>query len=69
LYASFPNFSTCEFLKKEKKIQEAYEMLKGQGVIQADPVHVGEAVFAASLPPRQADLSREEQDRLQKLLR
>jgi hypothetical protein len=58
-----------DFKPQEKKIQEAYEMLKGQGVIQADPVHVGGAVFAASLPPRQADLSREEQDRLQKLLR
>lgn len=54
---------------QEKKIQEAYEMLKSQGVIQSDPVHVGDAVFAAALPPRQADLSREESERLQKLLR
>ncbi|XP_023323999.1 ADP-ribosylation factor-binding protein GGA1 isoform X5 [Eurytemora carolleeae] len=53
---------------KEKKICEAYSMLKGQGVIQEDPVHVKHAVFAASLPPREADLSVEESARLQKLL-
>ena len=39
-------------LFQEKKICEAYSMLKGQGVIQEDPVHVKHAVFAASLPPR-----------------
>ena len=39
-------------LLQEKKICEAYSMLKGQGVIQEDPVHVKHAVFAASLPPR-----------------
>ena len=34
-------------------------MLKGQGVIKADPVHVREAVFAASLKPRSAHFARE----------
>ena len=39
-------WSTKE-LKGETKIGEAYTMLKKQGIIQEDPVYVGDAVFAA----------------------
>ena len=39
-------WSTKE-LKGETKIGEAYTMLKKQGIIQEDPVYVGDAVFAS----------------------
>jgi len=52
----------------ERKIAEAYAMLKAQGVVGEDPEHVATAVFAASLPPRQPELDPEQQERLQKLL-
>ena len=52
----------------EKKISEAYEMLKAQGVVKEDPDYVTSAVFAASLPPREPELDEEQQKRLQKLL-
>ena len=32
------SWSTC--LKEEKKIEEAYQMLKKQGIVTADPVHI-----------------------------
>ena len=34
-------------MKGETKIGEAYTMLKKQGIIQEDPVYVGDAVFAS----------------------
>ena len=43
---------TREELKNEPKITEAYAMLKKQGIVKEDPVYVGGAVFASSLPPR-----------------
>ena len=46
---------TREELKNETKIKEAYLMLKKQGIVTEDPVHVGGAVFASSLPPRQKE--------------
>ena len=53
----------------EKKILEAYEMLKSQGLISSDPDYVSEAVFHISVSPRrQTELSSEESKRLEKLL-
>ena len=49
---------TREELKDEPKIKEAYIMLKKQGIVKEDPVHVGDAVFASSLPPRQKEALR-----------
>ena len=49
---------TREELKDEPKIKEAYIMLKKQGIVKDDPVHVGDAVFASSLPPRQKEALR-----------
>ena len=46
---------TREDLKNESKITEAYLMLKKQGIVKEDPIYVGGAVFAASLPPRQKE--------------
>ncbi len=61
-------WSTKE-LKGETKICEAYSMLKKQGIVQEDPIHVGDAVFASALPPRRsAPLSDEESQRLRRLL-
>lgn len=61
-------WSTKE-LKGETKIGEAYTMLKKQGIIQEDPVYVGDAVFASALPPRKsAALSDEESQKLRRLL-
>ena len=58
-----------EDLKGETKIQEAYDMLKTQGIVKDDPVHVGGAVFASSLPPRRKEpLTPQETERLRKLL-
>lgn len=55
-------------IKTEPKITEAYDMLKKQGIIREDPVYVGEAVFASSLPPRQDAPLSEDQSRLLKRL-
>ena len=55
-------------IPEEKKIQEAYAMLKAQGVITEDPEYVATAVFAPSLPPRQPELDEEQQQKLRKLL-
>ena len=55
-------------LKSETKIAEAYEMLKSQGLVKEDPVYVGEAVFAAALPPRQPEPLSEDQSKLLKRL-
>jgi ADP-ribosylation factor-binding protein GGA len=56
-------------LKNESKIVEAYDMLKKQGIILEDPVHVGDAVFASALPPRKAaPLSAEQTSKLRTLL-
>ena len=52
----------------QSKIGEAYQMLKDQGVVGEDPEYVTSAVFAASLPPRQAELDQEQEKRLQHLL-
>ena len=41
-------WSTKE-LKGETKIGEAYSMLKKQGIVQEDPVYVGDAVFASGV--------------------
>ena len=61
-------WSTKE-LKGETKIGEAYNMLKKQDIVKEDPVYVGDAVFAAALPPRKsAPLSDEESQRLRRLL-
>ena len=56
-------------LKGETKIAEAYAMLKAQGIVKEDPIHVGEAVFASALPPRQKEpLSAQDTQKLRKLL-
>ena len=54
----------------EKKIVEAYEMLKSQGLVETDPDYVKGAVFPTSVTPRTAksDLDDAESKRLQKLL-
>ncbi len=40
-------------LPTEPKIREAYDMVKAQGLVHDDPAtYVGDAVFAAALPPR-----------------
>ena len=59
-----------ELREEQPKIREAYEMLKKQEVIKADPEYVGEAVFAAALPPRRCDapLSDEKSRLLKSLL-
>lgn len=51
-------------LTTESKVVEAYSMLKKQGIVKEDPVYVGGAVFAASLPPRNDAVLNEEQTRL-----
>jgi len=61
-------YSWTKQFPREKKIVDAYTMLKGQGVIKSDPVYVGDAVFASALKPREADLSAEESRELQRLL-
>jgi len=61
-------FSWTREIPQEKKIIEAYEMLKLQGVIKGDPDYVTGAVFAASLPPREVELDEAETRKLQKLL-
>ena len=55
----------------EKKIAEAYEMLKAQGLVESDPDYVIGAVFPTSVTPRtsKCDLDDAESKRLQKLLR
>ena len=55
-------------IPEERKIQEAYAMLKAQGVVTEDPEYVATAVFAPSLPPRQPELDQEQQEKLRKLL-
>ncbi len=56
-------------MKGETKIAEAYDMLKKQGIVTEDPVHVGDAVFASALPPRKsAPLNEEQTQKLRKLL-
>ena len=55
-------------IPEERKIQEAYAMLKAQGVVKEDPEYVSTAVFAPSLPPRQPELDQEQQEKLRKLL-
>ena len=55
-------------IPEERKIQEAYAMLKAQGVVTEDPEYVATAVFAPSLPPRQPELDEEQQQKLRKLL-
>jgi hypothetical protein len=61
-------FRWTKDIPEEKKIEEAYGLLKAQGVVGADPDYVTTAVFAASLPPREAELDEEQQKKLQKLL-
>eukprot|EP00090_Calanus_glacialis_P039497 TRINITY_DN6875_c0_g1_i1.p1 TRINITY_DN6875_c0_g1~~TRINITY_DN6875_c0_g1_i1.p1 ORF type:complete len:698 (+),score=210.42 TRINITY_DN6875_c0_g1_i1:39-2132(+) len=61
-------FSWTKQIPEEKKIVEAYEMLKCQGLVKGDPDYVTGAVFAASLPPRQVELDDAETRKLQKLL-
>eukprot|EP00092_Neocalanus_flemingeri_P017450 GFUD01018876.1.p1 GENE.GFUD01018876.1~~GFUD01018876.1.p1 ORF type:complete len:707 (-),score=214.15 GFUD01018876.1:131-2251(-) len=61
-------FTWTRELPEEKKVVEAYEMLKAQGVIQGDPDYVTGAVFASSLPPREVELDEAETRKLQKLL-
>jgi len=61
-------FSWTKQIPEEKKIVEAYEMLKSQGLVLGDPTYVTGAVFAASLPPRQVELDDAETRKLQKLL-
>jgi len=61
-------FSWTREIPHEKKIVEAYEMLKSQGVVENDPDYVTGAVFASSLPPRQVELDDVETRKLQKLL-
>ncbi|TRY74797.1 hypothetical protein TCAL_07113 [Tigriopus californicus] len=56
-------------LGNEGKIKEAYEMLKKQGIVTEDPIYVGGAVFASSLPPRpDAPLTQAQTQELKKLL-
>ena len=55
-------------LKHETKIAEAYQMLKTQGIVKEDPIHVGEAVFASALPRQKEPLSEEDTKKLRKLL-
>lgn len=56
-------------LENEGKIKEAYEMLKKQGIVTEDPIYVGGAVFASSLPPRpDAPLTQAQTQELKKLL-
>ena len=44
-------------------------MIYFQGIVKEDPIHVGEAVFASALPPRQKEpLSQEDSTKLRKLL-
>ena len=52
----------------EKKISEAYEMLKSQGLISSDPDYVKSSVFPVSATPRKVDLDDAESQKLQKLL-
>ena len=54
----------------EKKIVEAYDMLKSQGLVESDPDYVKGAVFPTSVTPRttKCDLDDAESKRLQKLL-
>ena len=61
-------FTWTKEIPEEKKIVEAYEMLKSQGLVNVDPDYVNGAVFASSLPPRQAELDDAETRKLQKLL-
>jgi len=61
-------FTWTKEIPEEKKIVEAYEMLKSQGLVNVDPDYVTGAVFASSLPPRQAELDDAETRKLQKLL-
>ena len=45
------------------------EILHFQGIVKEDPIHIGEAVFASALPPRQKEpLSQEDSTKLRKLL-
>ena len=52
----------------EKKITEAYEMLKSQGLISSDPDYVKSSVFPVAATPRKVDLDDAESQKLQKLL-
>ena len=61
-------FCWTKAIPEEKKIQEAYSMLKTQGLVTEDPEYVATAVFAPSLPPRQPELDEEQQEKLRKLL-
>jgi len=61
-------FSWTKEIPAEKKVVEAYEMLKSQGLVNVDPDYVAGAVFASSLPPRQVELDDAETKKLQKLL-
>lgn len=61
-------FSWTKAIPEEKKITEAYEMLKAQGLVNVDPDYLTGAVFASSLPPRQVELDDGETRKLQKLL-
>jgi len=61
-------FTWTREIPEERKIVEAYEMLKSQGLVNVDPDYVTGAVFASSLPPRQTELDDAETRKLQKLL-
>ena len=52
----------------EKKIVEAYEMLKTQGLVLSDPDYVKSSVFPVSATPRKVDMDDADSQKLQKLL-
>ena len=55
-------------LPHEKKIAEAYEMLKSQGLISSDPDYVKSSVFPVSATPRKVDMDNADSQKLQRLL-